>query len=109
MADDLVDRIGCQRTIILNNILRGAYAFASANLTLTLFFSSMTKTSGGVPTRGRMRIRLQSSPMQRKIFWLVFLILGLLSDFLLPIWWALAATLPIIVIAWWVAYRSDWF
>jgi hypothetical protein len=48
-------------------------------------------------------------PMQRKIFWLVFLILGLLSDFLLPIWWALAATIPIIVVAWWVAYRSDWF
>jgi hypothetical protein len=47
--------------------------------------------------------------MQRKIFWLVFLILGLLSDFLLPISWALAAAIPIIVVAWWVAYRSDWF
>jgi hypothetical protein len=47
--------------------------------------------------------------MQRKIFWLIFLILGLLCDFLLPIWWALAATIPIIIFAWWVAYRSDWF
>lgn len=47
--------------------------------------------------------------MQRKIFWLVFLILGLLSDFLLPFWWAFAVTIPIIAVAWWVAYRSDWF
>ncbi|HXC42002.1 MAG: hypothetical protein WAN65_09185 [Candidatus Sulfotelmatobacter sp.] len=47
--------------------------------------------------------------MQRKIFWTVFTVLGLLADFLLPIWWGLAATLPALYIAWWVAYRSDWF
>ena len=47
--------------------------------------------------------------MQKKIFWMLFTILGLLADFLLPIWWALAATLPILVFSWWVAYRSDWF
>jgi len=47
--------------------------------------------------------------MQRKIFWMVFLVLGLLADFLLPLWLGLAATLPILIIAWWVAYRSDWF
>ncbi len=47
--------------------------------------------------------------MQRKIFWTVFMVLGLLADFLLPIWWGLAATIPILFIAWWVAYRSDWF
>ena len=47
--------------------------------------------------------------MERKIFWIVFLVLGLLADFLLPIWWGLAATVPIAFIAWWVAYRSDWF
>jgi hypothetical protein len=47
--------------------------------------------------------------MERKIFWLVFTLLGLLADFLLPFWYAVAATLPIIVISWWVAYRSDWF
>jgi hypothetical protein len=60
-------------------------------------------------TRGRVGICRKIVTMQRKIFWLVFLILGLLSDFLLPIWWAFAATIPIIVVAWWVAYRSDWF
>jgi len=47
--------------------------------------------------------------MERKVFWIVFLVLGLLADFVLPIWWGLAATLPIALIAWWVAYRSDWF
>src|SRR4029077_10730664 len=47
--------------------------------------------------------------MQRKMFWLIFIVLGLLADFLLPLWWAVAATLPIVAIAWWAAYRSDWF
>jgi hypothetical protein len=47
--------------------------------------------------------------MERKIFWLVFAALGLLADFLLPFWWAVAATFPILYISWWVAYRSDWF
>ena len=48
-------------------------------------------------------------PMQRKIFWVVFILLGLLADFLLPFWWAFFSTIPIIVVSWWVAYRSDWF
>jgi len=47
--------------------------------------------------------------MERKIFWMVFLVLGLLADFLLPLWWAFAATIPIIFFAWWLAYRSGWF
>jgi hypothetical protein len=47
--------------------------------------------------------------MERKIFWLVFIVLGLLADFLLPLRWALVATFPIIYISWWIAYRSEWF
>jgi hypothetical protein len=47
--------------------------------------------------------------MEKKIFWMIFTILGLLADFLLPFWWALAATIPILVATWWVVYRSDWF
>ena len=47
--------------------------------------------------------------MERKIFWMIFTVLGLLADFLLPIWWGLAATIPILFVSWWVAYRSDWF
>jgi hypothetical protein len=46
--------------------------------------------------------------MEKKIFWAVFTVLGLLS-YMLPIWWSLAATIPILFISWWVAYRSDWF
>jgi hypothetical protein len=48
--------------------------------------------------------------VERKIFWITFTVLGLLADFLLPsIWWGLAATIPILFVSWWVAYRSDWF
>jgi len=47
--------------------------------------------------------------MQRKVFWISFIVLGLFADFVLPIWWALAATIPIAYLSWWVAYRSDWF
>jgi hypothetical protein len=47
--------------------------------------------------------------MQRKIFWAIFAILSLMADFLLPLWWALGATIPIFFFSWWVAYRTDWF
>ena len=47
--------------------------------------------------------------MERKIFWMVFTVLGLLADFLLPFWWAVGATIPLLFVAWWIAYRSDWF
>jgi hypothetical protein len=33
--------------------------------------------------------------MERKIFWTTFAILGLAADFVLPLWWALCATIPI--------------
>lgn len=47
--------------------------------------------------------------MQRKVFWTTFIVLSLIADFVLPILWALVATIPIGVLSWWVAYRSDWF
>jgi hypothetical protein len=47
--------------------------------------------------------------MEPKIFWIAFILLGLLADFLLPLGWALLATLPILFVSWWIAYRSDWF
>ncbi|HSM86425.1 MAG TPA: hypothetical protein VLT16_13415 [Candidatus Limnocylindrales bacterium] len=47
--------------------------------------------------------------MERKIFWLLFTISGLALDLLLPIYWSLALTLPLLVLCWWVAYRSGWF
>lgn len=70
-------------------------------------------------TDGKCTIYLEISPgrkrsaynqrMEKKVFWMVFFSLGLLADFLLPLWWGVAATIPIVFIAWWVAYRSDWF
>jgi hypothetical protein len=47
--------------------------------------------------------------MQRKVFWMSFTLFGLLADFLLPLWWAVAATVPLFCLSWWIAYRSDWF
>jgi len=42
------------------------------------------------------------------MFWLLFVGLSLLADFVLPLLWGLAATLPIILLSWWIAYRSGW-
>ncbi len=47
--------------------------------------------------------------MERKIFWGSFTVLGLLADFVLPLWWGLFAMIPIVYVSWWVAYRSGWF
>jgi hypothetical protein len=47
--------------------------------------------------------------MQRKIFWTLFGVTGLIADLVLPFWWALGATVPLLWICWWIAYRSDWF
>ncbi|HEY3132268.1 MAG TPA: hypothetical protein VGL91_22625 [Acidobacteriota bacterium] len=47
--------------------------------------------------------------MERKVFLITFTVLGLAADLVLPLWWAVAATVPIGFVSWWVAYRSDWF
>ena len=47
--------------------------------------------------------------MQRKVFWGIFAIGGIIADITLPTWWALLATIPIAAASWWIAYRSDWF
>jgi hypothetical protein len=47
--------------------------------------------------------------MQRKVFWVLFIALGLIADFILPLMWAIIATVPIFILSWWVAYRSEWF
>ncbi|HMD97050.1 MAG TPA: hypothetical protein VKM93_06930 [Terriglobia bacterium] len=47
--------------------------------------------------------------MQKKIFWLSFATLSIIADLALPLLWAILATLPIVVLSWWIAYRSDWF
>jgi hypothetical protein len=47
--------------------------------------------------------------VQRKVFWLLFLTTSLLADFTLPLIWGLVLTLPLLVLCWWVAFRSGWF
>ncbi len=47
--------------------------------------------------------------MQSRIFWITFIVIGLIADVVLPLWWSLAMTLPIVVLSWWIAYRSNWF
>ncbi len=47
--------------------------------------------------------------MQGKIFWLLFVVLGVLLDILLPWQWSLALTLPLLFFCWWAVYRSGWF
>jgi len=47
--------------------------------------------------------------MEKRIFWLLFIVLGLIADFILPWTWAFVATIPILFISWWIAYRSGWF
>jgi hypothetical protein len=47
--------------------------------------------------------------MQRKIFWALFILLGVIADVVLPFLWAVIATIPLLLLCWWVAYRSEWF
>jgi len=51
----------------------------------------------------------RETPKQRKVFWIVVAVLGLLANILLPLGWLLVATVPIVLAAWWVAYQSNWF
>jgi hypothetical protein len=47
--------------------------------------------------------------MQRKVFWATFFMLGLCTDLILPLVWALVATIPVLLFSWWLAYRTEWF
>jgi hypothetical protein len=46
--------------------------------------------------------------LEKKLFWIIFLGLSMLADVFLPFFWGMVATLPIVVISWWLVYRSDW-
>jgi hypothetical protein len=47
--------------------------------------------------------------MQKKIFWALFIVLGAILDIAVPIVWALVLTMPLLILCWWIAYRSGWF
>jgi hypothetical protein len=47
--------------------------------------------------------------MQRRVFWISFMCLGLFADLIFPLMWGIIATIPILVFSWWLAYRSECF
>ncbi len=47
--------------------------------------------------------------MQKKMFWLIFTVLCLAADFVLPLMWGVVAMLPLVVLSWWITYRTGWF
>ena len=60
-------------------------------------------------TQARGLFSTTGAEVQKKIFWVLVAVLGLIADIALPLWWALFATIPIFIVSWWIAYRSDWF
>jgi hypothetical protein len=46
--------------------------------------------------------------MQKKVFWLLFVVLSLVLDFTVPLMWGIVLTLPLLFACWWVVYRSGW-
>lgn len=47
--------------------------------------------------------------MEKKIFWLLVVVVGTVLDIALPFWLGAVLTLPLIVVCWWVVYKSGWF
>ena len=47
--------------------------------------------------------------MQKKVMWILIVVLSIAADVVLPIWWGLLSTIPIVFLSWWIAYRSGWF
>lgn len=76
---------------------------------------AITRGSGDLARSRRLRSALsvflsgKVVLMERKIFWMLFIVLSVAMDVTLPIWWSLALTLPLLVGCWWVAYKSGWF
>jgi hypothetical protein len=46
--------------------------------------------------------------VEKKLFWMIFLGLSLLADAFLPLLWGMVASVPIVIISWWLVYRSGW-
>lgn len=66
----------------------------------TGFFATLARRSG-------LTIFLEGA-LEKKIFWLIFIGLSLLADVFLPFFWSMAATVPIVMLSWWLVYRSGW-
>jgi hypothetical protein len=47
--------------------------------------------------------------MQKRMFWLILIGLDTVVGFAVSFMWSLVLTIPIIVLSWWIAYKSGWF
>ena len=61
------------------------------------------------PNQPIVNTRRYNTGVQKKIFWVLVLVLGLIADVTLPLIWGFVATIPIIFVSWWIVYRSNWF
>jgi len=46
--------------------------------------------------------------MQKKLFWVIYIVLSLIADFTLPLMWSLILSVPLLILSLWVAFRSGW-
>jgi hypothetical protein len=42
------------------------------------------------------------------LFWVIYIVLSLIADLTLPLMWSLILTVPLLILSWWVAFRSGW-
>lgn len=47
--------------------------------------------------------------MQTKIFWAIYIVLSLIADFTLSFTWSLILAVPLLLVSWWIAFKSGWF
>ncbi len=52
-------------------------------------------------------MRVSYDGTQRKMFWLVWAVLGCLAYFL-PLGWGIVETIVSLFVSWWIVYRSGW-
>jgi len=69
---------------------------------MTKWGAEVSKRISPLPTGGT------GGRLEKKIFWALFIGLGLMADLALPLFWGVVATIPIAAVSWWVAYRSNW-
>jgi len=53
-------------------------------------------------------LNVDTDSTKRKLFWVLFTLLGLLGWFL-PFGWAVVETFVSLVVSWWLVYRSGFF
>ncbi len=47
--------------------------------------------------------------MKTKIFWTIYIVISLIADFTLSFTWSLILAVPLLILSWWIAFKSGWF